>query len=97
MVKQLPGFRSEARATEQPESIIFLAGAKGSFKQKAVAGSSVLMTPASAIWWIPSSEAFKRWSAEYAPVRAASSAPPREFISSAWTFSLKPISFALVR
>ncbi|CDD43761.1 unknown [Clostridium sp. CAG:299] len=59
-VKQLPGFKSEARATAQPLSIIFLAGAYSSFKQKAVAGRSVLMTPASAIWRMPSSEAFSR-------------------------------------
>ena len=47
--KQLPGFKSEASATAQPSSIIFLAGAYSSFKPNAVNGRMVLMTPASLI------------------------------------------------
>ncbi len=95
--KQLPGLRSVASATAAPSSINFLAGAKGSFRAKAVSGSSVATVPFSAMRLTPSSLTCSRWSAETAPISAASSAPPRVTISSAWSLSLNPASRAAVR
>src|SRR6056297_3805604 len=60
-VKLLPGFKSVANATAQPLSIIFLPSAYSSFKQNAVPGRSVDITPFSAISLIILLETFNKW------------------------------------
>ena len=82
-----PGLQSVASATGTPASIMSRAGANSSpIKNKVVAGKSTATTPASAMRRMPSADACTRWSADTAPTSAASSAPPKGTISSAWIF-----------